>query len=67
MVVLDDYSFLQEKKGVSDKLIWKWSEYKDSKCTALFHTVDGALAKNIALHNHTQLPTHTTVWTFISR
>lgn len=52
MLVLDGYSFLREKKGVNGKLIWKCSEHKDSKCVARCHTIDSALVKSIAVHNH---------------
>jgi len=52
MLVFDGYCFLREKIGVNGKLIWKCSEYKVSKCMARCHTVNGAVVKNIAVHNH---------------
>jgi len=54
MLVLGDYSFLQDKIGVIDKLIWKCSEYKDSKCISPCHAIGGARVKNTAVHNHNQ-------------
>lgn len=52
MLVLDGFSFVRERKGVNGKLIWKCSQYSDSRCLARCHTIDGVLVKNIGHHNH---------------
>ena len=52
MLVVDGQSLLPKRKGVNGKLIWKCSDHKDSKCIACCHTADGALAINIAVHDH---------------
>ena len=48
----DGYCFMREKMGVNGKGVWKYYEYKDSKCMARCHTVAGAVGKRTAAHNH---------------
>lgn len=51
LLVLEGYCFLREKV-VDNKIVWRCSEYKISKCMARCHTVDGAVVKKTTNHNH---------------
>ena len=35
MLMYDGYTFIREKNGVNDKIIWRCSEWSETKCKGL--------------------------------
>ena len=51
MLVHDGYSFNKEKSA-NNKIYWKCSEYRDTKCLARCITEDDVVRKSPCEHNH---------------